>query len=404
MKEVSNYLLNFVKKDLKVLPQSNPFSKKSKTFLQQLIQTALAGEQEWNRVQSNKGTDLDQIPVGKNYHWITPDFKEIIHGSPSISKKYVFSVYSRTLTVFFVLPVHPKKPPSSEKVEAYFQTQLKRIFIWFCIVNAYAPESCSKQIDLYLYLTNSVKFLPTKTEVIDTKHANTGFTTSCQLSTEINIYREEEWFKVLLHESFHNMGLDFSGMREQYTKQQILNVFSVESDVNLFETYCEIGGEMMNMLFYIMFSKGFTWCSENPEKVIKKMEEIVKYEKTYSLFQSVKVLHHFEINYQDILYKPIKSNKYKEKTNVLSYYVLKSIGIFFLNDFIEWIVVHNRGSLAFEKTNENLKQYCDFFIVRCNNPVYLANMEQIERWFSKNAKKKEKTLEMKTMKMVLFDF
>ena len=34
----------------------------------------------------------------------------------------------------------------------------------------------------------------------------------CRETSEITIYREEEWIKVLIHELFHNLNLDFSSM------------------------------------------------------------------------------------------------------------------------------------------------------------------------------------------------
>jgi hypothetical protein len=62
-----------------------------------------------------------------------------------------------------------------------------------------------------LYFTNYLKILPPANgSIIDQEHANTAFTTSCKTNTEINLFREEEWFKVLVHETFHCMGLDFS--------------------------------------------------------------------------------------------------------------------------------------------------------------------------------------------------
>jgi len=415
MKEVSKYLWKFIKTnfDDKVLQNRKPFSEKTKHFLKQLIQQAKEGEQEWNRANNIPiMVSLDQIPKGNNYHWIEPFFQQIIEGSPSISRKYVFQIKSRTITIYFVLPVHTPQSISMKKVDAYFEKALKRIYSWLFLLEKYATVECSQNMSIYIYLTEEAKFLPTnKKKPIDKQHANTAFTTSCRKETEINIFREEEWFKVLLHETFHNMGLDFSGIPDIYhafTKEKILDIFSVDSDVNLFETYCEIWGETMNVLFYILFSGDFLKIVENPDKIIEKMEELMNYERTFSLFQSVKVLHHFGMTYEDITNK-IKCDKtntknYKEKTNVLSYYILKSIGISFLNAFIEWTIDNNSGSLDFTKTQENLEKYCRFFETYYKNTEYLENMDKIEVWFSQRSKNNKNTLEMKTMRMVVFDF
>jgi len=448
MKEVSRYLWKFIKTNFekKVLQNKKPFSEKTKHFLKQLIQQAKQGEQEWNLEKTSNNipimVSLDQIPKGNNYHWIEPIFQQIIEGSPSISRKYVFRIKSRTITIFFVLPVYKNQQISMEKVDAYFEKALKRIYIWLFLLEKYANAECSQNMSIYIYLTEEAKFLPTnKKTPIDKQHANTAFTTSCRKETEINIFREEEWFKVLLHETFHNMGLDFSGMQDIYhtfTKEKILDIFSVESDVNLFETYCEIWGETMNVLFYILFSGDFLHlCTsktptlsadltgkgnsyhaletcegvkivENPDKIIEKMEELMNYERMFSLFQSVKVLHHFGMTYEDIINNlkcdKYNTKKYKEKTNVLAYYILKSIGIYNLNTFIEWTIDNNSGSLNFTKTPENLEKYCHFFETYYKNTEYLENMDRIEKWFSQKSKTNKNTLEMKTMRMVVFDF
>jgi hypothetical protein len=136
---------------------------------------------------------------------------------------------------------------------------------------------------------------------------------------------------------------------------------------------------------------------ENPDKIIEKMEELMNYERTFSLFQSVKVLHHFGITYEDITNK-IKCDKYKEKTNVLAYYILKSIGIYFLNAFIEWTIDNNSGSLDFTKTQENINKLFEFIKEKYNSVEYLRTIEIFENWFSKEGNKTAQ-MEMETMRM-----
>lgn len=66
-------------------------------------------------------------------------------------------------------------------------------------------------ISQHLYLFNTVqKELPeNKSEVIGPVNANTGYTYRCEKNNEIVIYRQEEWFKVLMHETMHTFGNDF---------------------------------------------------------------------------------------------------------------------------------------------------------------------------------------------------
>ena len=82
-----------------------------------------------------------------------------------------------------------------------------------------------------MYLTPHKKKLPKQYNLIDREHANTAFTTSCQTETEICIFREEEWFKTFIHETFHNMGMDFTANGSQYTNELIYTFIPIETMV-----------------------------------------------------------------------------------------------------------------------------------------------------------------------------
>ena len=63
-------------------------------------------------------------------------------------------------------------------------------------------------------------------DIIDQIHVNTGFTTTCPVDSEIVIFREEEWFKVFIHETFHNFALDFSDMNNSACHKIVLDILS----------------------------------------------------------------------------------------------------------------------------------------------------------------------------------
>ena len=58
--------------------------------------------------------------------------------------------------------------------------------------------------------------------------------------------------------------------------------------------------------------------------------------------------------------KVIRENLYKEKTNVLSYYIIKGILINNYQGFLAWCDENNLSLLQFKKTSSNQKEYCDF--------------------------------------------
>ena len=68
------------------------------------------------------------------------------------------------------------------------------------------------------------------------------------------------------------------------------------------------------------------------------------------------------ISYQDLIHPETpeshaKLQKYQERTNVFCYYVLKSVLLYHLDDFLTWCWKNNDGSLNFVKTPENLKSF-----------------------------------------------
>ena len=94
-----------------------------------------------------------------------------------------------------------------------YNNYAKKAFLWFDFVQNYTvSNSCSKQVNVYVYFTHFKKHLPqNQVFVLDCINVNTGFAHVCRKDsvTDIVIFRQEEWYKVLLHETFHNFGLDF---------------------------------------------------------------------------------------------------------------------------------------------------------------------------------------------------
>ena len=174
-------------------------------------------------------------------------------------------------------------------------------------------------------------------------------------------------------------------MPEEIANTEVFKIFKVACDLRFYEAYTETWAEIINVLFV---------CMENPGSVF---EILLNDERMFSLFQKTKILNHQKIKYRGLLSK----NNYKEETPVFSYYILKSIMIFFYDDFIGWSIQNNRGSIAFNKTPENIKSLVSFIKTRFENPEYLKSIDEFERWFSVNGHKD--TAEMETLRMSIND-
>lgn len=307
-----------------------------------------------------------------------------------------------------VAMVHPNNK-SRKQVERFFNESIKKIYMWFQVASIHCRSHCAEKLNVYLYFTDLQKLLPTSAEEpIDTIHANTAATTSCRKVAEIHLYRIEEWFKVLIHESFHCLGLDFSEFNHEQTNAAILRLFPVKSDVRLFETYCETWAEIINILFIVHFKSSSTTM----EKQIAAAEKMLEREQEFSLFQCAKVLHFNGLTYQELYEKTEaahrkRSHKYKEKTNILSYYILKSILFFFMNEYIEWCIDNNGQTIHFSKEHEvlqkNLDSYCGFIREHYQNPLFVNSINKLYFWLSSISKTKQKRMEFQTMRMIVFE-
>jgi hypothetical protein len=271
---------------------------------------------------------------------------------------YSFSLFGRSIKIHFIV--------EDSNVELKLDTYHKYVdtmIMWLYILNEYASKSCSNTLVIYLYFTSLEKKLPTSNIfILDEINVNTAFTTTCPKNSEIVIFRKEEWLKVFIHETFHNFALDFSDMNNNEAHKCILKIFEVTSDVNLFESYTEFWAEIMNALFCSFFSiKDKT----NIEDFLEHSEFFINFERTYSFFQMVKTLQFMGLNYSDLYSNTynsqiLRTNLYKEKTNVLSYYVIKCILMNNYQNFLSWCKKNNLSLLQFKKTIANQNSYCKF--------------------------------------------
>jgi len=271
---------------------------------------------------------------------------------------YTFSLFGRSIKIHFIV--------EDENVELKLDTYNRYVDImimWLFILNLNSSKNCANTLTIYLYFTSLEKTLPSSNIfILDEININTAFTTTCPKDSEIIVFRKEEWFKVFIHETFHNFGLDFSDMNNSEAHECILKIFKVSSEVNLYESYTEFWAEIMNALFCSFFSiKDKT----NLKDFLEYSEFFINFERTYSFFQMIKTLQFMGLTYQDLYSNTynshmIRVNLYKEKTNVLSYYIIKCVLMNNYQDFLSWCKTNNFSLLQFKKTISNQREYCKF--------------------------------------------
>lgn len=282
--------------------------------------------------------------------------------------------------------------------------QIQMIYMWMYIVSHYSLETCSQQLDLYIYFTPFDKKLPNNQLIIlDTEHVNTGYTTGCKQNTEIVLYRREEWFKVFIHETFHNFGLDFSDMNLSLINRKLKEHFNVNVEFNLYESYCETWARLINTMFYSYFS---LIEKQQPRNKYFKAQFYfnIKIEAFHSLYQMLKILKFQDLNYKLITEKKeehiqICNHLYGEKSSVFSYYIITGLLLNNFVDFLLWCKKNNNIILMFKKTPGNLEKYIELVGNCKKNKFIKKNIKQMEKAMSDERSKINDSLRMTNLNM-----
>ena len=204
-----------------------------------------------------------------------------------------------------------------------------------------------KPVHADILLTSAKKFYP-KGKVFGPSNVNTGYS-----SDKIVVYRKEEWFKVLIHEFFHFLNFE-KVLFEPALQERILNIFKVDTEVNLYESYCEIWARTLNCCM-IASCKG------------SAMETLLQHEKKYAMRHMVNVLHHMGLTYPQ-LFEP---SDYKEDTNVFAYVVLTAILMH--HDFIA-----HHMSLMPDFTLMDAEPYVAFIEKHCKGKQFLFAVSRVQ--------------------------
>jgi len=388
--EKSKHLMSFFLKN-KLLSESKHSNKTDSIFLTlyddilnayaYLLSLKKNKREKYYKLTIKKILSVQQITKPKNFNSnsFPKEIRQTIDDNSSTEILYTFSLFDRNVKLFFIV----EESIDRIKIETY-NKHVDNVVIWLYILNEYGSKKCSPNFTTYFYFTKLEKKMPVSNiDIIDQIHVNTGFTTTCPVDSEIVIFREEEWFKVFIHETFHNFSLDFSDMNNTTCHRTILNIFNVNSQVNLYEAYTEFWAEIMNVSIcsFLSLKK-----KDDEEEFLTNCEFLVNFERTHSFFQMVKALDFMGLKYHDLYHKTresevMRSTLYKENTNVLAYYVIKTIMLNNYQSFLSWCKINNLSLLQFKKTASNQSEFCRFIEKNYKNKTMLENVDKIENFY-----------------------
>lgn len=247
------------------------------------------------------------------------------------------------------------------------QKQMKLVVWWLTTIQQYANRSCTDLV-VSVYLTPLKKKLPSRLtiegggggKVLSAINCNTGLSTRCDRGNTIIIYREEEWLKVFIHESFHYFGLDFAYAQSPMVNTELKKMFCVSPEIQLYESYTEFWAEMVTMVIYSTIHTD-------------DLSIIIDIEVSHSLGQAKKVLEIQDLTYADVIAPCKKTKRYEEDTNVFAYYVIKTLFLYFHEDFIQWCVDNNPNLLQINPSE--LSGLVDWIKAHYTNPEFMSAME-----------------------------
>jgi hypothetical protein len=319
--------------------------------------------------------------------------KEHLHGY----MVYTCSIGDRKVEIYFGL----MGETDMKKISNKFGKYVRKMMTWLKIAFQYAPTKCSKKLTIYCFLTPFKKKLPdNQFTTIAHEHCNSAVTTSCAPHGEMIIYRQEEFMKVFMHETFHTLGLDFSTMPLSGFNEKIKQLFPIKSEFNLFEAYSEFWASTMNSLMSAYF------LTDSTEDFLLYSEFCIRFEQIFSLFQMVKILDFMGISYPNLYNKDnisssIRRYLFKEKTNVFSYYIIKNILLYNNVDFLLWCKKYNADLITFNKNTHTLDAFIDFIVSKYKNPQFLKDIEKMRSFLKKQQNKSKYNKLIQSMRMSL---
>jgi len=247
--------------------------------------------------------------------------------------------------------------------------------LWFSLMDLITPKSnVNTTLTVDIYLTSFKKKMPRFGEAFTSSHVNSALTYICNKHGEIIIYREEEWFKVLLHECIHSYCLDFSGADQRLMKSYLFKTFPIQVQDALYsETYAEVWAEIMNcaILSFHQIQKPSHYREFSLYLNFYMQVEIV-----HSIFQANKILSRYYLSFRQLREK---YTQWTQETHVYEYHIMKTILLFSFDKFLIWCHKHNGSDLIpFKNTGTNIMLLCDLIKESFENKDFLSKVKKIE--------------------------
>ena len=335
----SNYILN-------ILSGINNFSFKKTKSTKECFLYFFDIFLKFSNVSVKRIIHKRQINSISSANFLSDKICEFINKNKSTCVTYKFFINNREITVNYF--------NFNNKLDLnYLDTYTNYVAIIIYLLSLHSFKQCNNTLNIKIYLTPYKRSLSDNLDsVIGVHNVNGGYTHFCHSEGEIVVYRKEEWLKVVIHECIHSFGLEFSNLDLREFNKNLKKELPINSDFNIFESYTEIWAEIINICLI-----AFLYCNRDKKLYLDTVYNLLKYEIVYSNFQCEKVLSYNNIKYSDLFNK---NNNYREESNVFAYYIVKTLLIENIDEFIEWCYTYNINYINFKKNNKILNLFLNF--------------------------------------------
>ena len=314
---------------------------------------------------------------------ITQDIKK------NMNMKYqarllIHNTFNFMINIYF----NNKQKPNLKKMMYYIK------FLLVFSLQHYRNEKGRHDFEITLYLSDMKKGITSGFKnTIEPKHINSGFfyydpTIS---TSNIVIFRREEWYKVLVHECVHCFNLDFQSSKISF-KSLMSDTFFIESTMDANETFTEFWGRTINcaiLTFHGIESEIYTDFNH-----IFSIN--LNLERIHSMNQAIKLLKVFGLPYSSIINPQMQAmtkKVYKESTNAFCYFVLSSIMMYHFDNSLQWFTNDEYNTISFQKSERQIMIFMYYLKQVARNKEFIEKIEKMSRDRSP----------IKNMKMALFE-
>jgi hypothetical protein len=254
----------------------------------------------------------------------------------------------------------------------------------------------SKLISFKLFLSDQTKKLPTQ-KIFGPKEINSG---STDYHT-IRIWRKEEHYKLLIHESIHFYNLD--GSYDLFSENKKINLecsyqIGDNNENRIYEAYTESLTIFFHtfanayQIYYLSYPE-FKLNKKNILEIYQIWNNLWEKEKKFAVLQVAKIYNHVNPGsntFSDFLIKSSKTckkeraenkNKLEQRTAVLSYHFLKTANLVFDQEFLKWISdlenPHPGSLIRFSKFVKTLTHNQEFIDIINEGLKYIRSKKNI---------------------------